>query len=257
MSICFLSNIYCCYLPSYCSYGLQPLDNSIFNATKAFYRKSLADLASLTDSRPVDKLNFIKCYAKARELGITKKNILAGWRVTGNWPISRSKALRHPEIQLDKEEVVVAPTPYLGPDNTPKCSRHIRDLGKGKTPTTRRQYTVIARGFEAQEIVIASHASRITSLEEEVDRLKRGKKRRAIPNPNRRFMQLAEILAKGEAIPKATGSKKKPLVVESESEEEEGVSEAETASEIEVRAKSDSPLRTTRSGRIVKKPRHK
>ena len=110
MSICFLSNVYYCYLPSHCSHGLQPLDKDIFNALKASYRKQLADLASLTDSRLVDKLNFLRCYAKARESGMIKKNILYGWIVTGNWPISRTKALRHPEIQPEKVEVGIAPT---------------------------------------------------------------------------------------------------------------------------------------------------
>ena len=98
MATCFLHNVYCCYLPSHCSHGLQPLDNGVFNASKAAYRKELEKLAYLTDSTPVNKVNFIKAYAKAREIGMTKKNILSGWKVTGNWPISRIKALRHPEI---------------------------------------------------------------------------------------------------------------------------------------------------------------
>jgi hypothetical protein len=85
-------------LPAHCSHGLQPLDNGVFNASKAACRKELQKLTSLTDSAPVDKVNFIKAYAKAREVGMTKKNILSGWRVTGNWPISRHKALAHPEI---------------------------------------------------------------------------------------------------------------------------------------------------------------
>ncbi|RYC78972.1 hypothetical protein BFJ63_vAg18152 [Fusarium oxysporum f. sp. narcissi] len=38
------------------------------------------------------------------------------------------------------------------------------------------------------------------SPEEEVGRLSRGKKRKAIPNPNRRFMILAEALVTGDAI---------------------------------------------------------
>jgi hypothetical protein len=92
---CFLNNVYCCYLPAHCSHGLQPLDNGVFNASKAAYRKELEKLASLTDSAPVDKVNFIRAYAKAREVAMTSKNILSGWRVTGNWPISRAKALRH------------------------------------------------------------------------------------------------------------------------------------------------------------------
>ncbi|KAM4067703.1 DDE superfamily endonuclease [Hirsutella rhossiliensis] len=60
MATCFLNNIYCCYLPSHCSHGLQPLDNGVFNAIKAAYRKELDRLASLTDSAPVDKVNFIR-----------------------------------------------------------------------------------------------------------------------------------------------------------------------------------------------------
>jgi hypothetical protein len=46
---------------------LQPLDNGIFNVIKGVYWKELQKLASLTDSAPVDKVNFIRAYAKARE----------------------------------------------------------------------------------------------------------------------------------------------------------------------------------------------
>ena len=91
MATCFLNNVYCCYLPAHCSHGLQPLDNGPFNASKAAYRKELQKLTSLTDSAPVDKVNFIRAYAKAREVGMTKKNILSGWQVTGNWPVSHGK----------------------------------------------------------------------------------------------------------------------------------------------------------------------
>jgi hypothetical protein len=43
-------------LPAHCSHGLQPLDNGVFNASKAAYRKELQKLTSLTDSAPVDKV---------------------------------------------------------------------------------------------------------------------------------------------------------------------------------------------------------
>ncbi|TVY74168.1 hypothetical protein Focb16_v006128 [Fusarium oxysporum f. sp. cubense] len=162
---------------------VSPLDNGVFNASKAAYRKELQKLASLTDSAPVDKVNFIKAYAKAREVGMMKKNILSGWRVTGNWPISRRKALIHAEIQPDKKETMPGSDGHrdrqVDSDNTPKTSRHIRDLGKNKSPSTRR---------------------RIASLEEEVGRLSRGKKRKAIPNPNKKFITLAEALAAGDTI---------------------------------------------------------
>ena len=203
-------------------------------------------MAVLTNLTPVDKVNFIRAYAKAREARMTKKIIRSRWRVTRNWPISRAKALRHPEIQADKVEVVVKPVPYLGSDDTPKCSRHIRDLGKNKTPVTRRRYAVIAKGFEVQEQALAADAIRIASLEEEVARLKRGKKRKAVPNPNRRFMTLSEALAAGEAIPGIKEKEKEVILVEEEEEEAEGA---------EITVMLVSPPRITRFGRVVKKRR--
>ncbi|KAJ2898372.1 hypothetical protein MKZ38_003963 [Zalerion maritima] len=193
----------------------SPLDNGPFNSVKATYRKELEKLALLTDSTPVDKVNFIRAYSKAREIGLTRKNILSGWRVTGNWPISRAKALRHPEIQPDKERAET-PQPQdreTDSDRTPKTSRQIRDMGKSRSPSTRRKYALIAKGFEAQEIALAEKDSEIERLKEELDRLKRGRKRKAVPNPNRRFMQVGEALAAGEPIP--------PLREESQDEEGE------------------------------------
>jgi hypothetical protein len=254
MATCFLNNVYCCYLPAHCSHGLQPLDNGVFNASKAAYRKELQKLASLTDSAPVDKVNFIKAYAKAREVGMTKKNILSGWRVTGNWPISRRKALIHPEIQPDKKETTPASEGHrdgqLDSDNTPKTSRHIRDLGKNKSPSTRRRYSVISKGFEAQESKIASLSSRIASLEEEVGRLSRGKKRKAIPNPNKKFMTLAEALVTNDTI-----SEPNEATVEADAVEDVievgGMGEDESSnSEAE-----ELPVVRTRTGREVKRPR--
>ena len=246
MATCFLNNVYCCYLPAHCSHGLQPLDNGVFNAVKAAYQKELGKLASLTDSTPLDKVNFIKAYSKARQIGMTSKNILSGWRITGNWPISCSKALQHPEIQADRVEVTPEPTPYLGSDDTPKTSCQVRDLGKNKSPSTRRRYTIIAKGFEAQEQVLAEHTTRIASLEEEVSRLKGGKKRKAIPNPNRRFISLSEALASGEEV------------VESNLEEEavESEVESEVDSEMETEAEIEAQITTTRAGWLVKRPRY-
>ncbi|KAJ0133039.1 hypothetical protein HZ326_23888 [Fusarium oxysporum f. sp. albedinis] len=254
MVTCFLNNVYCCYLPAHCSHGLQPLDNGVFNASKAAYRKELQKLTSLTDSAPVDKVNFIKAYAKAREVGMTKKNILSGWRVTGNWPISRRKALTHPEIQPEKKEVTPASDGHgdgqVDSDNTPKTSRHIRDLGKNKTPSTRRRYSVISKGFEAQESKIASLSTRVASLEEEVRRLSRGKKRKAVPNPNRKFMTLAEALVAGEAIPETSQAAAETEVVEDAIEVGGAEEDVSTNSEAE-----ELPVARTRAGRVVKRPR--
>jgi hypothetical protein len=188
---------------------------------------------------------------------MTKKNILSGWRVTGNWPISRAKGLRHPEIQQDKPNgsprVTPEPRLYLGSDDTPQTSRQIRDLGLNKTPKTRRRYSVIAKGFEAQQQTVVAHTLRIASLEEELARLKRGKKRKAVPNPNKRFMTLGETLAGKEPIPEGA-TRYTPVGVEfvSSSEQE---SESEAGSVIEVREENIPHQPTRRSQRIVKKTR--
>jgi hypothetical protein len=143
MATCFLNNVYCCYLPAHCSHGLRPLVNGVFNASKAAYRRELEGFASLTDSTPMDKVNFIRAYAKARRVGMTKKNILSGRRVTGKWLISRAKALRHPEIKDDRPNsgprVTPEPRPYFDSDDTPQTSRQIRDLGLNRTQKTRRR----------------------------------------------------------------------------------------------------------------------
>jgi hypothetical protein len=207
MAFYFLNNIYCCYFPAHCSHGMQPLDNGPFNAVKAAYRKELKQFNFNNDARPVDKINFIKAYAKAREAGLTEKNIQAAFRTTGNWPISRRKALSHPEVQQDEEkktpERQLDPGIEHDPEVTPKTSRQVRDYGKNKSPTTRRYYNVIAKGYANLEFELAAKNDRIAALEAEVERLTKTKKRKAIPNPNNRFIRLSEALAANEPIPES------------------------------------------------------
>jgi hypothetical protein len=78
MTFCFLNNIYCYYFPAHCSHGMQPLDNGPFNAIKSAYRKELKKYNSLNDARPIDKINFIRAYNKAKEDELTKKKYSIG-----------------------------------------------------------------------------------------------------------------------------------------------------------------------------------
>ena len=41
----------------------------------------------------MDKRGFLECYSKARQRGLNKKNVLAGWKATRLWPINRAKPL--------------------------------------------------------------------------------------------------------------------------------------------------------------------
>ncbi|KAG6989090.1 hypothetical protein FocnCong_v021212 [Fusarium oxysporum f. sp. conglutinans] len=257
MATCFLNNVYCCYLPAHCSHGLQPLDNGIFNVIKGAYRKELQKLASWTDSAPVDKVNFIRAYAKAREVGMRKEIILSGWRFTGNWPINRYKALARPEIQPDKEKLLegfkTPSPPQLHSDDTPKTSRQVREMAKHRSGPTRQKYSKIANGLEALEMKVAVQNARIAGLEDQMAQLRRGKKRKAVPNPNRRFMALAETLAAGEALP---DSKKAEIEVDVDEEVESmievGFGLEDESEDFMVVTKH---CQRTRSGREVKNPR--
>lgn len=79
------------------------------------------------------------------------------------------------------------------------------------------------------------------------------KKRKAVPNPNRRFMALAEALATGEVHPDS-----KEAEIEVDVDEE-----VESVIEVGVRSEDESEdfmvvtkhCQCTRSGREVKKPR--
>jgi hypothetical protein len=69
---------------------------------------------------------------------------------------------------------------------------------KKKSPTTRRYYNTIATGYAQLEFELAAKNDRIAALEAEVTRLTEKRKRRAIPNPNKTFMLMAEALAAGD-----------------------------------------------------------
>ena len=111
---------------------------------------------------------------------------------------------------------------------------------------------MIAKGFEAQQQTVAAHTQRIASLEEELARLKRWKKRKAVPNPNKRSMTLGETLAGKECIPEGA-IRYTPVGMEfvSSSEQE---SESEAGSVIEVREENIPHQPTRRSRRLVKSP---
>ncbi len=93
MAICFQNNIFCCYLPAHTSHGLQPLDNGPFNALKAAYRKELSQYSILTDSTPMDKINFIRAYAKAQQIGLTQKNCHREYRCRERWRVNSRESL--------------------------------------------------------------------------------------------------------------------------------------------------------------------
>jgi hypothetical protein len=254
MFFCFLNNIYCCYFPAHCSHEMQPLNNGPFNAVKAAYRKKLKTHSFNNDSRLIDKINFVKTYSKAREAGLTEKNIQAAFRTTGNWPISRRKALSHPEIQLEHGNATPERemTPETGYDleATSKNSRQIWDYGKGKSPTTRRYYNTIAKGYEVLEFELANKNDKIAALEAEVARLTKTRKRRAVPNPNKKSMLVGEAIVAGQPNAENGDPINEPVV--DEEGEEPGIDDDDDENEDEIEAL----ITYTRSLCAIKNPRN-
>lgn len=254
MAYCFLNNIYCLYFPAHCSHGMQPADNGPFNVLKGGYRAALGKLNSLTDSAPVDKVNFLRCYIGARSLAFTEKTIKGGFRVAGVWPISREKALQHPEIQNpvprertptpDLEGIAALMDPF-----TPTNARQIMDFAIDSDPQNRLLFRKVARAFSNKALELVKAYKSIEALEETLNRLQRGRKRKKIPNPNKRFMLIGEALASGGPIAVTSGTEGL-LVVASESEEDSDQDSIESIVE-------DPPESyQTRSGRMVRPKRH-
>ncbi|RKK57133.1 hypothetical protein BFJ69_g17559 [Fusarium oxysporum] len=100
---------------------------------------------------------------------------------------------------------------------------------------------------------VAVQNERIAGLEEQMAQVRRGRKRKALPNPNRRFMTLAEALATGKAL---HDSKKAEIEVDVDEEVEEvievGVRSEDEREDFTVVTKH---CQRTRSGREVRKPR--
>ncbi|KAK6063722.1 transposase [Seiridium cupressi] len=221
MVSCYRNNVFLCFLPAHTSHGLQPLDNGVFNILKAAYRRELAKFAFLTDAAPVDKINFLRCYINAKK-AVKEHHIRSAWAHTGNHPISRTKALTHPEIQPDREGTPDQAATEIGLDRTPTSSRQINDLSKDRSPTTRLLLRKVAKAFETQAVKMVVMEQEIKQLQAKVDRL-RPKRRRKVPNPNRRFIEIGEILSGGPQVTaNAPSSAQEEVVVDEEDEEDDG-----------------------------------
>jgi hypothetical protein len=243
MAKCWENNIFLLFLPAHTSHGLQPLDNGVFNVLKAAYRKELSKLAVLTDSAPVQKLAFIKCYAEARN-SLTEKTIRNSFKTTGNWPICRQKALSHPEIQDDRPSTP-EPAAVDGTTSSPISSAKITSFGAKRSPGHRRKLRKIAMAFDGLQADVAMLKHRIEELEAK-EGVEVPRKRCRVPNPNKKFMHIDQIL-EGKVINDPSdaegGEDGDGAVVEAEAEESEG------ADEVPANAGKSSRL-----GREIRRP---
>lgn len=240
MEECFFGNVYLCFLPVYTSHGLQPADNGHFNVLKAAYRKELSKLDSLTDSAPIGKINFLRCLAAARK-SVKEKTIVSAWRHTGNWPISRQKALEHPEIQPDKEKRVAE---AMATYNDDPVNRQFIIAMSRENPQQRYKFRRLAEEFDNLQARIALLEQENAEMKARENTQAGTKKRRAVPSPNKKFMSIHDILSKGGSVEDLQEGVKPADMVEVEDHEE-----------IDEEVEDNIPDEIqTRSGRTVQKP---
>ena len=110
ISFCIHNHIALILLPPLSSHLLQPLDVGVFAPLKHAISTQISCLLRSGMGR-IQKVEWLERFIEAREHGITKKNIISGWRGAGLFPENMHQIL----IQLaDHEEYTL---PSIPPQN--------------------------------------------------------------------------------------------------------------------------------------------
>jgi 4-hydroxybenzoate polyprenyltransferase len=194
MAMCYLNNIYLFFLPAHCSHILQPLDLGCFSSLKTVYRTFINEHTSLTDSTRVGKQRFLDFYSQAREIGLRKSNILAGWRASGLWPVNINKPLSSRWV-ITPDTSTPPPSDTLN-IQTPRRGNDVVKLfaAKASSPTSRLSIRKAAKALDRAAIELAMQAREINQLREQLEEARPAKRRKIRQDPNDRFISLAQIL---------------------------------------------------------------
>ena len=108
MEYCFENNIILCCLPSHTSHKLQPCDVGVFAPLKTAYHDEVERLYR-GGLDTIGKEHFTSLYKPARERALTKRNVAAGWAVSGLFLFNPERVLRHTpaEFTVTKANMVV------------------------------------------------------------------------------------------------------------------------------------------------------
>ena len=232
---CFNNKIYMLFLPAHASHVLQPLDLSIFSPLKSAYRKLIDDYNLTTDSAPIHKRKFIECYALARKEAIIGRNIRAGWKATGLWPVNSKIPLKNSLILDLPAKKVRTPSSTSSPVRAgqssplspPKSSPLVTPFGEVRTPrrsqevqrfiyenqsfrkaieddgTARQIFNKMATSLDRKAFQLAEHSRRIQRLEAEVEELRPKKRKKVVPeDPNKKFVTIENVIAVKENLAK-------------------------------------------------------
>ncbi|OAQ57469.2 transposase [Pochonia chlamydosporia 170] len=204
---CFKNKIYLLFLPEHSSHVLQPLDVGVFSSVKASYRTFIMDLQLSTPLLSINKITFLDCYDKARNTGITKGNILSGWRATGIYPTNMSRPLLSKSLKSATQPLkeITQETPQMCTKQqndllqTPQRGSQIFDYipqllrPKDIDPTARQLFRKIRKGIDDKNMQLVEAEQKIQSLQRQIDHQKPRKKRKVIHDPNRKFANIKDV----------------------------------------------------------------
>lgn len=142
----------------------------------------------------------MNCPIKARD-ALAPGKLQGGWRHTGNWPISRQKALSHPEIQAEKKRNAGEDTPNEAEDEAEDGPVNHDYVTAIRRSGMNREYDLklrkVANTIEDLRATVILQDQEIAGLKAQIEALTKSKTRRKIPDPNARFQKICETIDAG------------------------------------------------------------
>lgn len=186
---------------------------AVFSSIKTAYRTQLSQLSDITNSAPVNKITFLRCYHHARSVSFLRRNIISGWRATGLWPVAMAKPLLNPMVIDQLKTPITIPTIVTKEEDqldiiirTPKHSSQVQRLAQRllqdhrADPAVRLLFRKISKSLDDQNNKIAASKNIVRGLEARIETLQPKKKRKIEPGPNERFIKIDEIMKAKAAI---------------------------------------------------------
>ena len=210
---CFYNGIYVLWLPPHSSHVTQPLDVAVFGPVKNAYRRALSRLDSDDDSSLRSKISFLKCYNYARKDAITRKNIIAGFKTSGQWPVSVKNVLRNSMVTADqddeerpKKRPKIASQPSKMLYETPQSSKELRNVlnnvfreEKISRPI-RHLFNKLGQELDCKNAREAGHEQQLTLLQHDIEEAKPKKRKKITFDPNRRFGKVSDVVKAREDL---------------------------------------------------------
>jgi len=89
INLCKENGITLLTFPPHTSHKLQPLDVAVYGPLKSYYNSACTGWLHANPGTPMTILNVAECFGKAYQLAFTPKNVQAGFKAAGIWPMNR------------------------------------------------------------------------------------------------------------------------------------------------------------------------